>query len=166
MAGRPEQAREAGKLGGRPKGVKNAATIERDVARQEFAQLVLQRIKPLFHSQLSLAHGVQFVYRIDVHGGGPNTRVEHVLLEDPIEIAAALDTIANEDPNGDLDNQRHGYVYITARAPENKAIDSLYDRVFGKAQQSVDHTTLGEKMPTPLLHVLHNNGDNKNSSAQ
>ncbi len=40
------------------------------------------------------------------------------------------------------------------------------DQIFGKAQSFVDHTTKGDKMPTPLLHVLYNDSNEENSGAQ
>lgn len=41
------------------------------------------------------------------------------------------------------------------------AIKELNDRVMGKPQQDI--TSGGEKLPTPLLHVLHNNSSNEDS---
>lgn len=35
-----------------------------------------------------------------------------------------------------------------------QAARELLDRAFGKAQQSIDHTTMGEKLPTPILNDL------------
>jgi hypothetical protein len=99
--------------------------------------MVLKRVEPLFHSQFLLARGVVYVYRIDRHHRkGEPTRVEHVLLEEPREIADALDIIANSDPNGDDDG--NGFYYVMTKPPENKAIDSLLDRALGKAAQMLE----------------------------
>ena len=38
------------------------------------------------------------------------------------------------------------YYHITTSKPDNKAIENLLDRAFGKPQASVDHTTDGEKI--------------------
>lgn len=133
---------ENGKKGGRPSGRKNNKTIEREAARNLFEQMVRENIRPLFHSQMTIASGITYVYRIDRHGKGSTLRIEHVLLEDPREIADALDIIANHDPNGDEDG--NGFYYVTTRAPENRAIDSMLDRSIGKATQPIDHTTAGK----------------------
>lgn len=42
----------------------------------------------------------------------------------------------------------------------------LGDHLFAKPRQDVDVTTDGEKLPTPLLHVLNNSGDAKDRRAQ
>ncbi len=34
-----------------------------------------------------------------------------------------------------------------------KAIDSLLDRLYGKAKQSIDHTTQGEALPAPTIII-------------
>lgn len=39
------------------------------------------------------------------------------------------------------------------------------DQISGKAAQSIDHTTGGAPLPQPLLYVLDNEGDDKNSKA-
>jgi hypothetical protein len=90
----------------------------------------------LFEAQLTIAKGSVFVYRIVRHRvKGEPTRIEHVLLTDPQEISDAFDTIVNLDPNGDESDNGNDFVYVVTKAPDNRAIDSLIDRVFGKATQ-------------------------------
>jgi hypothetical protein len=128
-------SKQNGALGGRPKNRKNNKTIEREAAREAHQQLVLENLRPLFQKQLLLAMGTTYVYRIDRHGKGSTLRIEHVLLENPREIADALDVLANHDPNGD--EEGNGFVYISTKPPENRAIDSLLDRTLGKATQTI-----------------------------
>lgn len=133
----------ARKGSGMKKGQKTQKTIEKEEARKAYQQLVLQNLRPLFGSQLSLARGVSYVYRIDRHyTKGSPVRVEHVLLEDPREIADALDIIENADPNGTEDG--NGFYYVTTKAPENRAIDSLLDRALDKSKQVTDVTSDGK----------------------
>lgn len=147
MAG--NTSKQNGLLGGRPKGRKNNATIEKEEARKAYQQLVLQNLRPLFSSQMSLARGVSYVYRIDRHGKGSTLRIEHVLLEDAREIADALDIIENNDPNGD--EEGNGFYYVTTKAPENRAIDSMLDRSIGKPAQPLS----GDKEnPLELVTIL------------
>lgn len=123
---------------GRKKGTKNAATLEREAVLAVYRQRIMVAADTLFHSQLSIARGTHSVYRIDRHGKGSTLRIEHILLEDPREIADALDILANGDPNGD--EEGGGFYYITIKQPENRAIDSMLDRALGKVSQNLEHT--------------------------
>lgn len=130
MAGKTSA--QNGKLGGRPKGRKSNKTLEREAVNKAWQQLVLENMRPLFRKQLWLAMGQTYVYRKEKHGTGASMRIEHVLLEEPHEIADALDTIANHD---EQDEDANGYVYIVTKPPENRAIDSMLDRSLGKPVQ-------------------------------
>jgi hypothetical protein len=114
-------------------GQKTKKTIEKEAARKAYQQMVLENLRPLFQKQMWLAMGQTYVYRVVHHGKGANLRIEHELLEEPHEIADALDVIANHDPNGDDDG--NGFVYVTTKAPDNRAIDSMLDRTLDKAAQ-------------------------------
>lgn len=146
---------------GRPTGLKNKKTLEREAARKVYEDLVRQNVKPLFDFQLSLARGVSYVYRIDRHGEGSKERVEHVLLESPQEIADALDVIANGDPNGE--DGGNGFVYVTTKAPENRAIDSLLDRGIGKATQVLaTEDDEGTRLPITGVIIMKDGADLSN----
>ena len=43
---------------------------------------------------------------------------------------------------------------LKAKAGDVASIKELFDRGFGKASQSVDHTTNGKELPTPILAGL------------
>jgi hypothetical protein len=62
MAG--NASRKNGEKGGRLPGRKNDATLEPEAEREAFQQLVLQNLRPLFASQLALAKGLSYVYRV------------------------------------------------------------------------------------------------------
>lgn len=132
---------------GRRHGSKNKKTLEREAAAKLYEQMVRENLQPLFRNQLWLASGLKFVYRKEKHGTGASMRIEHVLLENPREIADALDIIAN----GDFQDDDEGFVYVTTTPPENRAIDSMLDRALGKAVSKLDVTSGGEKLPTPIL---------------
>ena len=55
---------------------------------------------------------------------------------------------------------------VQAMEGDKYAREWLSDRAWGKALQSIDHTTLGEILPTPLLHVLNNNSNTEDSGSQ
>lgn len=128
---------------GRKAGGHNEATKERLEALRQFRERVTRSIDKLYNAQYGLALGLTHVFRVDEF---PNTRggikKVHTLVTDPEEIKAFLDG----------DNQGAFY-YITTKDPDNKAVDSLLDRTFGKAQQNVDVTTLGEKMESAIPNL-------------
>ena len=55
---------------------------------------------------------------------------------------------------GDYDESEE-YYYITTEKPDNKAIDSLLDRTFGKAQQSVDLTSDGDRIDNINVNIVY-----------
>ncbi len=128
------------------KGQKTRKTIEREAARKAYEQLVLKNLEPIFQKQLWLAMGQTYVFRKEKHGTGSSMRIEHVLLESPHEIAEALDIIANHDPQ-----EEDGFVYITTKQPESRAIDSLLDRSIGKPSQPIS----GDKEnPLEVVNII------------
>lgn len=99
--------------GGRPSGRKNDATLDREESRKAFELLVLERLRPLFEAQMTLARGVSYLYRIKKTKNGE----EHVLVTSQYEIGKVLEKI-HVGGAGTVDGE---YFYITTRAPENRA---------------------------------------------
>lgn len=147
---------------GRQTGSKNKKTLERDAAIKAYQQLVLKNLQPLFRKQLLLAMGQVFVYRKEKHGTGASMRIEHVLLENPHEIADALDKIVNNDANWPNED---GFVYVSAKSPEHASIKDMLDRSIGKAADKLDLTSGGDKIVVPLLDrgIPTNNSTRKNT---
>ena len=48
--------------------------------------------------------------------------------------------------NGELDNEPDEYYFITTERPDNRALDSLLDRIFGKAVSNLDITSDGKSL--------------------
>lgn len=118
---------------GLPKGFKFASTEEKLKARKLMETRILNRLNPLLNAQFTLAEGLQYVYKIVTTGEGKNQKRETVLVEDPDEIREFLDE--HEGGNGVVGED---YYFITVKPPSDKAIDSMIDRVFGKATQSIE----------------------------
>ena len=117
---------------GKPKGIKNKTTIEKKIAEDEFKNRILKNIQDLLTSQMNIAKGASYLYRIDETGEGKNKKREHTLVTDPHEIEEVLNEC---EGNGVMDDN---FYYITTKTPDNRAIDSLIDRVFGKAIQKIE----------------------------
>lgn len=127
---------------GRPRGSANPLTRRAESKEKTIKGRVLKHVEELVSAQISLAKGVSYLYKIKMRNVGGRRKAEHILVTDPEEIQKYLD--------GDISEE---YYYITAERPDNRAIDSLLDRAFGKAGQknTNDHNfnlnviTYGEK---------------------
>jgi hypothetical protein len=129
---------------GRPKGSQNKATIEVKTVREELRQRVLANVESLIGAQLILAKGISHVFRVTI--GERGGRGEPELVTDQDELHEAIDLIQSGNAYGEIheeDGAIARYYFITTKAPDNKALDSLLDRVFGKATQSMDVTSGG-----------------------
>jgi hypothetical protein len=120
---------------GRPKGSISKKTIEKKIVEAELHSRILGAVDRIFESQLSLARGCAYLYRIDETGEGSKKKREHVIVTDPDEIKKVLDE--TEAAGGVVDDN---YYYVTTVTPDNRAIDSMLDRVFGKAKQALEHS--------------------------
>ena len=135
MDKRSIQSKLNGAKGGRPFGKKNKVTIEKEKALEIFNNRVYSVVSNLFDSQLSLAKGQQFLFRIDTEtdSQGKKTKQKPVLVENPDEIASYIESI---ECGTDLDSE--SYYYITTKEPVNQSIDSLMNRAFGRPKESVE----------------------------
>lgn len=138
MAGKASQ--ENGKKGGRPTGTENKATKARRLALEAYKDRVAKNVNNLLNAQMNLAQGVSVLYRIDTEiiGSGKNEKrikKRPVIVTDPEEIQNYLD---GEYGEGESMNDNDTYYYITTQLPDNRAIDSMMDRVYGRPSQSID----------------------------
>lgn len=141
MAITPEQAKINGSKGGRPKGSKTLATLKRDAIMEAWRQRVFKFADRLLDSQMTLAQGQTFLYRIDKEfvntGKGPQggfwRKKKPVLVQDEEEIRAYIERDVEQANPFEDDDGGAAYYYITAKEPNNQAIDSMLDRAGGKA---------------------------------
>lgn len=121
---------------GRPKGALAQKTLEKIAVLSAFRQRVMRHADDLFNAQYAKAVGSIQVFRIDEEedANGKVKRV-HTLVTDAGEIKRVLD-----EGEGCDAIVGKSYYFVTEIPPDNKAIDSLFDRTFGKAQQSVEIT--------------------------
>lgn len=138
-----EAARANGKKGGRPRGSKDPETLEREKVNEHLRQRTMRIADKLFESQVTVAQGQMFLFRIDKTWikppsgkGGFYKNKKPVIVTDPDEIAEYL--------NGDFDNRTDNedggasYYFITTKEPNNSAIESMLDRALGGAPKSLE----------------------------
>lgn len=140
-----QTSQENGKKGGRPRGKKSEKTLERERVLAEIQQRTMKIADSLFNSHLHLARGQTFLFKIEKEKivgpkGGISYRSKRpVRVESEAEIAAYLETIVDKS-NGDLDDSQDPsdtYYFLTAKEPDGAAIDSMFDRTFGKSTQAI-----------------------------
>ena len=124
---------------GRPPGKENEATMTKRLVKKALEKRILNSADDLINSQMNLAKGVQMLYKIEKDKDGKNKKPELVIMQEEIEAYLA----------GECEGD---YYFITTERPDNKALDSLLDRTFGKARQNVglDGGEDEEGNPKPL----------------
>jgi len=110
---------------GRHKGGENQSTKDKKASKKELDKKILKSVDQLYISQMMLARGCSYLYRIDKDAKGNNKKPE--LVDNRQEIEEYL--------RGEIDAD--SYYFITTEKPDNKAIDSMIDRVFGRATQEI-----------------------------
>lgn len=128
---------------GRPKGSLDPDTKLRHQAEAEYKRRVAGMTDKLLNSQLSLALGEVNLYKKTVRGNKTITS----MVDDPETVKSYL--------SGDLEDGDNEYFYLATKSPDNKALDSVLDRTYGKAKQSVDVTTDDEPINVqPVSQVV------------
>lgn len=152
MPSKAEIARANGMKGGRPKGAKSKSTLVKEVVKKDFDERVLRLNDRLINAQASLALGQTFLYKIEKEwiktgekkNGEENGYFRNLkpkLVTAQWEIESYLERLAEN--NGTLDDENDPeatYYFLTTKEPDNKAIDSLRDRTFGKAKEHIEVT--------------------------
>src|SRR5690242_3092416 len=94
---------------GRPKGKKNATTLEKERVFEEVRQRIMKNAQRILDGQMSLARGQQFLYviRTETDAKGKKTRSRPELVTDPEVIAAFLD--GEYGDGDDLNDDEHYY---------------------------------------------------------
>lgn len=133
------------KNAGRPKGSKDPLTLEKEKVQEALSQRVFKIADSLLNPQISLAKGQQFLYKIEKtkiigpKGGVCYRNEKPQLVTNEWEIQQYLDDLTAK-ANGDMEDENSPeatYYYITAKEPNNMAIDSLFNRTLGKPKESM-----------------------------
>lgn len=139
-------SRQNGKKGGRPKGKKSAATLEKEKVLAEVRQRIMRNAQLILDAQMSLARGQQFLYKIEKKkkigpkGGVSYERQKPVLVTSEWEIREYLDGISEHGYANADNDQEATYYFITTKEPSNLALDSMLNRALGKPTESLELT--------------------------
>lgn len=122
---------------GTKKGRKQATTLEKERVLAEIRQRTMRNADKLFNAQFANAVGaIQIFEVVESEDDKGKKKVEHILVTDPDRIKKVLDE--GEGTNCSVEG---GFYIVMESRPETKAIDSMLDRTFGKAAQTVEITT-------------------------
>lgn len=129
-----EKAREYGKLGGRRGGALSAVRKMELAQKKVMEKMIYKKTAPLIRAGMIPAMGQHFVYRIDEErdSKGKLLSRKHILVENPKEIAQALDQIEEGGIHPD-----DKFYYVTAKEPDVRAIEMLLNRGYGKPKESL-----------------------------
>jgi hypothetical protein len=121
------------KTGGRIKGSKNKATLDKEAAREHYRQRVMARLDPIIEAQMDAAIGAhQFVYTDD--------KGRFKVIDDPDELRACI--------------AMGKALRLFTRLPNTSAQDSLLNRVLDKPAEQVQKIEVsGEVNVVARLHA-------------
>lgn len=128
---------------GRPLGGENEATKKRKVVEGEMKDRIIRSVDNLLNSQMNLAQGCQMLFKVKRDKKGKETKPQLVTSQDEIERYLA----------GSEELDKDNYYFITTSVPDNRAIDSLLDRTFGKARQNIGLDGGDEDKPIPIINL-------------
>jgi len=132
------------KKGGIKKGGKWKKTKDTEAALKLYKQEMLKQLKPILLSQQQLAKGLMVVLRRKLVKKGKRLVREGELerVKNPEEIKRLLNS----------DGQGEDWHIITAKDPNVKAIQDIFDRVFGKVKETTELLTPEDR---PLqIHLI------------
>lgn len=118
--------------GGRPFGSKTKATLEKEIVQKNLAQRYMRTADKLANAQIGLATGSTYIYKLKKGSNKPELVTSQTEIEHYLEQRIENDTEEFKDGTT--------YYFITAKDPENSAIESIWNRSVGKVKDEVDHS--------------------------
>jgi hypothetical protein len=128
---------------GRPPG-KTPKRLERDAELERIRQHVYNNADKLVATQMSIAHGTNYIVKITKTATG----LQSELVTDPKELAEALKLIL--DPKKEGKGDKKLYYQIRTDKPDARAIENLLDRAFGRPTQPLEQ---GDKEKPFLIKI-------------
>ena len=143
MAG--DASRANGKKGGRPKGRRDASTLEREAVLRAYRERVCRQADRLLDAELTVALGCSMLFRKPKEG--KERKVERVT--DEATIKAFL--------NGELDDSTTDWYFITTERPDTLTVRNMFDRTFDRPMQRTELS--GDGGGPVLTRVIHEETD-------
>lgn len=137
---------------GRKPGTVEKRTRDKRIVLDEFQQRVMRNMDKLFTAQFAKAVGSIQIFQVVKKGD----KFEHELVTDPVIIKEVLD-----EGEGLNCTTERGFFIVTEIPPETKAQDSMLDRTFGKAAQTVEVKSEGADNWKKAVKLLISNGSAK-----
>lgn len=139
---------ENGKNGGRPAGRKNDMTLKREAILKAMQQRIMAAADLLLDSQFSLARGQAYLYKIEKYyekvkdDKGKERKVLRAkppkLVESETEIRSFIESEVEEFNGNEIsEGPDADYYFLTTKQPDNRAIEGMFSRTFGRAVQPV-----------------------------
>ena len=138
------------KNAGRKFGAQSKKTLEQKAVSDAFNQRVMISADRLFNAQLTLAVGSIKVFRVDEIEDGEKTKRVHTLVTDADEIKQVLDETTGIGQTTIDDS----FYIVSEVLPDNKAIDSMLNRAFGKPKDSLDVTSNGKSIAPKTIELI------------
>ena len=125
---------------GRKRGIANKGklhphTLDARRIYAEYRQGILEKAQQLLRRHMIPAMGCTYVYK--------KVGENRVLVEDPLEIEEALNVIDDAEGYDESERSEAHYYYIVTKDPDWRAIESLMNRVFGKAVARLEYERVG-----------------------
>ena len=142
---------------GRPEGAESQATKDKKIVKEEMKQRIMRSKDALLNSQMNLAQGIQMLFKIETIEIKNKDGIVIKNERQKPELITSQDEIENYLA-GDYDNKDNVYYFITTEKPDNKAIDSMFDRAFDKARQNVGVDGGEEGKPINIINYVNATG--------
>ena len=119
---------------------KRKTTLAKEEVYKEVQRRLAERALKLIDTQTIVAHGTIKIYKITTHyeGSGKSrkkVRDKPKLVTNEQEIERVIDSEFGDGEDVNTDDE---YFFINTQDPDNKAIESQLNRVFGKAPQKFE----------------------------
>jgi len=133
------------------------ATLTREEAYRRVQERIIERSMKLANAQTMLGLGTIKVFRIDAHYeyfGKQKKLVKDKpkIVKDDEEIINVLD---HEYGDGESPDEIEGdypkFYFVEVKDANNQAIDSQFNRLFGKPKESVDVTSNGQQIAPTII---------------
>jgi len=120
---------------GKPRGCKHKKTLEQEVALDLYKQRILNNLLPLIRAQFNQAEGMTVMFQRRKVKNSKTGKLERTG-----ELVRVMD-INRVEQLLKGDGQGENYYYITTKDPNVKALEDLFNRVFGKPKETIELDT-------------------------